>query len=556
MATALSSRAAPPQGLQGHLPLPAQLSSLRAFSSLSAPSRRLSSRYFCALASLQQPSASASAPRGPFPAGRAPSAPRRQTQAATKSGSLSAGSLAAAGSRASSFVSSSFAAASRLFAASSPPSCSSPAACAPATRMPPLSREVLRRESERRRAAASLPSPSRFPVPAASSPPPSAPLSLSAFCFASRAFSQSVGAQASGADEDARREEKSYVSKNFKAALVRMQWPAMRQEMIRFFEAQNAIAFEKVAKPHPAARSAAAPASASASPSAAAAGRRMDANAERELEAEAAEKARAEEDKRGKMSFAEMVVGSARSSCGILGKGRSSAVTVECRRWERFVRKEDIQRAGYVPCVVEKYGVERRLAIERRAIEALAFEEAHGHLSHLFQARLFRLRIGSIIEECIATFVQADAVARRLYFVKFERHVPGKISEVDVPTTMVGLLACPAYQKGYHVELVMPTIRCQCVGEDIPPPFFIDVSRLHYAPPYTAVTLQDLQHLLPQDGSARFHPAYTPSKQEVVWAYEVGTLPDAPLPTEYVDPNFVNRRGQKMDVAFRPHFPN
>ncbi|CBZ55315.1 conserved hypothetical protein [Neospora caninum Liverpool] len=174
----------------------------------------------------------------------------------------------------------------------------------------------------------------------------------------------------------------------------------------------------------------------------------------------------------------------------------------------------------------------------------------------VFQARLFRLRIGKWIEECIPTFVQADPVARRLYFVKFERHVEGKISEVDIPTTMVGLLACPAYQRGYHVELVMPTIRCQCVGADIPPPFFVDVSRLHYSPPYTAITLQDLQHLLPSDGSARFHPSYNVATQEVAWAYEVGTLPDAPLPADYVDPNFINRKGQKMDVVFRSHFPN
>nr|CEL77657.1 TPA: 50S ribosomal protein L25 [Toxoplasma gondii VEG] len=313
--------------------------------------------------------------------------------------------------------------------------------------------------------------------------------------------------------------------------------------MVRFFQSQNAIAFDKISKRHPSASLSSDASSSSSSPSAN--------RGERRATAEEVDR-----EEQGKLSFAEMVVGSTRSACGVLGAGRSSAVDVACKPWKRFVRKEDIQRAGYVPCIVEKYGIERRLAIHRDTLEALAFDEQHGHLSYLFQARLFRLRIGNWIEECIPTFVQADPVARRLYFVKFERHVAGKISEVDIPTTMVGLLACPAYQRGYHVELVMPTIRCQCVGAEIPPPFFVDVSRLHYSPPYTAITLQDLQHLLPADGSARFHPSYDAATQEVAWAYEVGSLPDAPLPADYVDPNFVDRKGQKMDVCFRNHFPN
>ncbi|KEP65955.1 UNVERIFIED_CONTAM: ribosomal l25 family protein [Hammondia hammondi] len=373
----------------------------------------------------------------------------------------------------------------------------------------------------------------------------SSPLSWSGSAAFSRGGRAAFASQRDAQFEGGKCQEET-VSKNFKTDLIRMQWPAMRDEMARFFQAQNAIAFDKISKRHPSASlssDASSSSSSSSSPS--------DSRGEHR---EAAEEVDREE--QGKLSFAEMVVGSTRSACGVLGAGRSSAVDVACKPWERFVRKEDIQRAGYVPCIVEKYGVERRLAIHRSTLEALAFDEQHGHLSYLFQARLFRLRIGNWIEECIPTFVQADPVARRLYFVKFERHVAGKISEVDIPTTMVGLLACPAYQRGYHVELVMPTIRCQCVGAEIPPPFFVDVSRLHYSPPYTAITLQDLQHLLPADGSARFHPSYDAATQEVAWAYEVGTLPDAPLPADYVDPNFVDRKGQKMDVCFRNHFPN
>lgn len=33
-------------------------------------------------------------------------------------------------------------------------------------------------------------------------------------------------------------------------------------------------------------------------------------------------------------------------------------------------------------------------------------------------------------------------------------------------------------------------------------------------------------------------------------------LPEAPLPEDYVDPNFINRKQQKMDVMFHKHFPN
>lgn len=57
-------------------------------------------------------------------------------------------------------------------------------------------------------------------------------------------------------------------------------------------------------------------------------------------------------------------------------------MNVFCREWERFVRKEDIQREGYVPCIVEKYGVERRLAIKRDLLEEIAFDEEQGHLSY------------------------------------------------------------------------------------------------------------------------------------------------------------------------------
>ncbi|PHJ22732.1 ribosomal l25 family protein [Cystoisospora suis] len=355
--------------------------------------------------------------------------------------------------------------------------------------------------------------------------------------------------------------------RSYKMELLSRQWPFMKAEMVRFFETQNEIPFDRISKQHPAAVS-----SPFHSPHSSSRSRNKDRRGEQEREEEEgfSHPNHWGEDEKEKMnmkdtkaSFIENVVGTKRSayeSSGNILFGRegrgSSAVDLKCKEWERFVRKEDIQREGYVPCIVEKYGIERRLAIRRDLLESIAFDEEHGHLSYLFQARLFRLHVGMWIEECLPTYVQADAVAKRLYFVKFQRHVPGKITEVDVPTTMVGLLACPAYQRGYHVELVMPTIRCQCVGEDLPSPFYVDVSKLHYQPPYKAITLRDLEGLLPRDGCTRFHPAYNLDTQEVAWTYEVGTLPEAPLPEDYVDPNFINRKQQKMDVMFHKHFPN
>ena len=40
------------------------------------------------------------------------------------------------------------------------------------------------------------------------------------------------------------------------------------------------------------------------------------------------------------------------------------------------------------------------------------------------------------------------AVARHLYFVGFGRHLEGEVTEVQLPLTLIGLLACPAYHKG------------------------------------------------------------------------------------------------------------
>ncbi|CDI82088.1 hypothetical protein, conserved, partial [Eimeria acervulina] len=140
-----------------------------------------------------------------------------------------------------------------------------------------------------------------------------------------------------------------------------------------------------------------------------------------------------------------------------------------------------------------------------------------------FRGRLYRLHFGGLVEHCIIKYVKADPLARSISFVAFERHREGSVSEVLIPLTLLGLIAW------YHVELSRATIPVEFVGAEPPPPFFVDVSSLHFTPPYSAICLDTLKVLqypqisqLPADGTARFSPSINP-KEEIAWAYEVGT---------------------------------
>lgn len=57
---------------------------------------------------------------------------------------------------------------------------------------------------------------------------------------------------------------------------------------------------------------------------------------------------------------------------------------------------------------------------------------------------------------------------------------------------MVFLLLPLLLSSGYHVELARPTVPVQFVGAEPPPPLLVDVSRLEFSPPYSAVTLDSL----------------------------------------------------------------
>eukprot|EP00386_Alphamonas_edax_P008340 GDKI01027364.1.p1 GENE.GDKI01027364.1~~GDKI01027364.1.p1 ORF type:complete len:277 (+),score=64.64 GDKI01027364.1:91-831(+) len=234
---------------------------------------------------------------------------------------------------------------------------------------------------------------------------------------------------------------------------------------------------------------------------------------------------------------------------------RDSTVNLEAKEWPRFASTEDIRDEKHIPAIIWKYGPHRRVCFEEKAIKELAFDEEEGHLSHLFAGRMIRVHVGKWIEECVVTHAKVDPVEKVMYFLRLARLVPGQLTELEIPVTMIGLLGCPAYLAGYHVELAMPKIKCEVVGDKIPPPFQLDVSGFKYKEPYNAITLQDLQHLLPGDGTVRFSRDYDVASQEVAWTYEVGKLPEQPLPRNYVDPNFLTRTGRRQQLTYKGYFP-
>lgn len=64
----------------------------------------------------------------------------------------------------------------------------------------------------------------------------------------------------------------------------------------------------------------------------------------------------------------------------------------------------------------------------------------------------------------------------------------------------------------YNIHLyciVRAEVNCEVVGERIPPPFVVDVSNLHLEEPFGKITLGDMLHLLPSDGTVRFGRDYS-----------------------------------------------
>jgi len=221
---------------------------------------------------------------------------------------------------------------------------------------------------------------------------------------------------------------------------------------------------------------------------------------------------------------------------------RDSTVNIHAIEWPRFMMKEEIIETGLMPSVIKRYGPPRRVAFNKEELEKIAFDEEQGHLSHLFKGRLFRIHVGEWIEECVVQDCNVHPVERLLEFVSFQRHVPGKMTTVPVPVTLSGLWGCPGYRSGGHVEIAMPTIRVECVGERIPPPFLVDITSLRLENPYGRIVLGDLEKLLPSDGTARFARDYE-LNEDVVMCYDPKSIPEVPLPPDWRDPNFKTRKG-------------
>jgi len=232
---------------------------------------------------------------------------------------------------------------------------------------------------------------------------------------------------------------------------------------------------------------------------------------------------------------------------------RDSTVHLRGLEWPRFVMKEELIEMGRMPALVSGWGPSRKIVLNKAEIERIAFDEEDGHLSNLFKGRLFRIHVGQWIEECVVEDLAVHPVEKEMYFVRFRRHVPGKMTTVNIPVSISGLWGCPGYRNGGHVDLAMPTIECECVGETIPPPFVVDVTQLELESPYSKITIDDLKEQLPEDGLTRFSRNYT-GEEEVVMCYDPKSVPEQPLPPDWQDPNF-NHRGGRYSLTFNGFWP-
>ena len=240
---------------------------------------------------------------------------------------------------------------------------------------------------------------------------------------------------------------------------------------------------------------------------------------------------------------------------------RSSSVVVHAEQWPRFVSKEQLNNEGYVPTIVWKHGEERRVIFKRQDIDPIAFDDVgeNSHISNLFKARVLKVVVDNEwVENCVVTEVSAHVNNRELFFLKLARHVPGKVTTIDLPITLTGLLGCPAILQGTNVDLAIPSVKIECIGEEIPPPLLVDVSKLRFEAPYTKITLGEIEQLLPQDGKTRLSREYTAEdreSKEVVLCYEIRGIEERPLPSDYQDRNFFNRKGRKYHVTYSGFWP-
>eukprot|EP00397_Hematodinium_sp_SG-2012_P049802 GEMP01057592.1.p1 GENE.GEMP01057592.1~~GEMP01057592.1.p1 ORF type:complete len:289 (+),score=53.64 GEMP01057592.1:193-1059(+) len=234
-------------------------------------------------------------------------------------------------------------------------------------------------------------------------------------------------------------------------------------------------------------------------------------------------------------------------------------VNITAKLWPRFASKEMIENEGLLPARIKKYGVDRGICLPKKEMLSYAFDEDLGHLSHLFKARLYHIHIPelNLVERCVVKQVKSHVVDKELDFVSFDRHVPYEhYTEVDIPVTMIGLYGCPGALKGAQIDLAMPTIKCEVIGDYIPPPFAVDCSRLRLEQPYGKITIEDMLPLLPKDKTARFSRTYENlDAHDVIMCYDPADFPEQPLPDDWVDPNFLDKFGKRIHLTYTGFWP-
>jgi len=160
-----------------------------------------------------------------------------------------------------------------------------------------------------------------------------------------------------------------------------------------------------------------------------------------------------------------------------------------------------------------------------------------------------------LFEQVYVQDVSCHVVEKEIYFIRFARHVPFKqMATVPIPVSLVGVYGCPGQLRGGHVNLTMPTINCEIVGDRFPAPFLVDCSRLGLM---GIITLADIQKAMLEqfEGTVRFAREYENlTDHEVASCYDPKSNPEQPLPQDYDDPNFHHRQG-KYHVTYTGYWP-
>ena len=77
---------------------------------------------------------------------------------------------------------------------------------------------------------------------------------------------------------------------------------------------------------------------------------------------------------------------------------------------------------------------------------------------------ILQIKVGDsdVDELCHVVVVKTHLVRKAIYFLRFERHIPGKTCSVmNVPVSLTGMYGCPGHLKEGHIELAMPTVRVE-----------------------------------------------------------------------------------------------